>query len=610
VTCFQEAGKEVNVKAGKGVGGRCLLSLLVVFLFIIAWTGQTWGGNGDSPFVADELLIQLRPGVSHAKANKIIKAVGATAAGEIQNIQVKKITVPAHALEQVKEALSHNPNIEFVEHNYLASLSVNPNDVKFPAQWHLQKIDAPFGWDIHTGSSGIPIAIIDSGVDPTHPDLADKLLPGYNFIGDNTDTQDVHGHGTAVAGSAAAMTNNSIGVAGIAWENPIIPLAVLDPSGWATYYDISQAITYAADNSVKVMNISLAGPSSSSTLQNAVNYAWNKGAIIFAAAANENTDTPYYPAACNHVVSVAATTSNDSRASFSNYGEWVDISAPGTSILTTTRGGGYGSWNGTSFASPISAGLGALVLSLNPALTNDQVIEIIENSADDLGAAGFDPYFGFGRINVFESLVAASGSSPEPDITPPSASITAPDDNADVSGDVSVDVSATDNVGVSVVELFINGIFYAEDTTAPYGFYWDTTIYDDGAYQLVALAHDNSGNNGQSNAVTVFVDNAIPEDTVPPSVAILSPQEGASVGKNVTIRVVASDNSGVEQVKFFIDGVLRSIISASMGRWNTRNESTGAHIISVEAFDEAGNVGVDSITVQKSGSIGGKGKKR
>jgi hypothetical protein len=131
---------------------------------------------------------------------------------------------------------------------------------------------------------------------------------------------------------------------------------------------------------------------------------------------------------------------------------------------------------------------------------------------------------------------------------------------------------------------------------------------------IPALAHDSSGNSGQSNAVTVFVDNMIPEDTLPPGVAILSPLEGESVGRNVTIRVVASDNRGVDQVKFFINGVLRSVISASMDtytwRWNTRNESTGTHIISVEAFDAAGNVGNDSITVQKSGLRGGKGKKK
>ena len=167
-------------------------------------------------------------------------------------------------------------------------------------------------------------------------------------------------------GQRQQSSNNYIGVTGIVWNNPLMPLRISDPNGWATYSAMASAMIYAADRGVKVMNISFAGSSSSSTLQNAVNYAWSKGAIVFASAGNYSTNTPYYPAACNNAVSVAATTSSDSPASFSNYGTWIDLSAPGVSILTTNNGGGYGSWSGTSFSSPITAGLGALVFSANP----------------------------------------------------------------------------------------------------------------------------------------------------------------------------------------------------------------------------------------------------
>ncbi len=238
-------------------------------------------------------------------------------------------------LDVVREALSHNPHVEFVENNFLAEPSTIPNDSYYPSQWHLPKIDAPSGWDITSGSESLPIAIIDSGVDPDHPDLVAKLITGYNFLGSNTDTHDVLGHGTAVAGTAAAMTNNVTGVAGLACDNPVMPLVVLNSSNYASYYDISRAITYAVDRRVRVLNISIGGSSSSSTLQNAADYAWNKGALIFASAMNNNNSTPYYPAACNHVVAVAATTSIDTKASFSSYGTWVDISAPGASIYTT-----------------------------------------------------------------------------------------------------------------------------------------------------------------------------------------------------------------------------------------------------------------------------------
>ena len=442
-------------KSGK-LGLQFVITVAVTLALGFAAGGLTWAGNGNK-FVPGELLIQAKAGVSKGKIDKLLKSHGAGTAGEIENIKIRKIKVPAHALEKVKQALAKNPNISFVEKNYIAEAGFEPNDYQYPSQWHLPKISAPGGWDMDTGSETVPIAIIDSGVDPTHPDLSDKIIAGYNFLEGNTDTHDVRGHGTAVAGAAAAMSNNFTGVAGVAWDNPIMPLVVLNADDWASYYDIARAITFAADRGVRIMNISIGGSSSSSTLQNAVNYAWNKGAVIFACAQNYSTSTPYYPAACANVVAVSATTSSDTRASFSNYGDWVDISAPGASILTTNRGGGYGSWNGTSFSSPIAAGVAALILSANPSLTNAQVVDILTQNADDLGASGFDPYFGYGRVNAYQSLAAAMGSAPEPDTTGPSVAMITPQDGATASGGVTVSVSASDDGGVDHVELYIDG---------------------------------------------------------------------------------------------------------------------------------------------------------
>ncbi|MBT1077344.1 S8 family serine peptidase, partial [Geobacter grbiciae] len=188
----------------------------------------------------------------------------------------------------------------------------------------------------------------------------------------------------------------------------------------------------AADHGVRIINLSYGGSTTSSTLQNAVNYAWNKGAIVFASAANYNTSTPYYPAACTNAVSVSATDANDAKASFSNYGPTIDIAAPGVSILTTANGGGYASVSGTSFSSPIAAGLGALILSVNPTLTNAQVVDIITRNADDIGTPGFDQYFGYGRINVLKSLTAAQSAVPVSDATAPTASITSPTNSSTV----------------------------------------------------------------------------------------------------------------------------------------------------------------------------------
>jgi thermitase len=298
-----------------------------------------------------------------------------------------------------------------VERDYIAHVeSTTPNDPNFPSQWHLNKLQAPDAWSITLGSAGVPIAIIDSGADSSQPDLAPKLIPGWNFLTGTANTADTGcntGHGTAVSGAAGAATNNLIGGAGVAWANMIMPLVVTNSSCVAMYSDIASAINYAADHGVRIINISIGGSTASSTLQSAVDYAWGKGAVIFAAAGNNSSSTPIYPAACNHVVSVSATVSNDTLASFSNYGSWIDLSAPGDMILTTQVGGSYGYWYGTSLASPIAAAVGALALSANPSLSATALVSLLEQNSDDLGTPGYDQYFGWGRVNAHKAVSAA-----------------------------------------------------------------------------------------------------------------------------------------------------------------------------------------------------------
>lgn len=552
-------------------------------------------------FVVDELLVQAKAGVGKDKFEAALDGLGATNAEDIPQIRVKKIKVPPQALEKVKAALAKNPHVKFVENNYLATSATTPDDLSYASQWHLPKISAPTGWDISTGSPVVDIAVIDSGIDPSHPDLNGKLLPGYNFVGGNTDTHDIMGHGTAVAGAAAAIGNNSIGVAGVAWQNKLMPLVVLDATNYASYSNIANAVLYAADHGVRVINISIAGSSSSTTLQNAINYAWNKGVIIIAAAANNSTSTPYYPAACANVMAISATTSSDTLASFSNYGSWITLSAPGTSIYTTNNGGGYGAWNGTSFSSPITAGLAALVLSTNPLLSNAQAVDIMKQNADDIGTAGVDPSFGYGRINVYKSLTAARNTMPQTDTTAPAAVITAPASGTTLSGAVQTNVSATDNLGVTKVELYVNDSLIASDTTAPYSFYWDTTDFADGNYTLYAIASDAAGNAGQSSQVHVTIRNSL--DTIAPVASISSPANGVSIAgvSKVVIAASATDNVGVTRLELYIDGSLKSSSTAGSlsWNWNTRKVASGAHVILVKAYDSAGNVGVQSITVYR-----------
>ncbi|HCC58276.1 MAG TPA: alkaline serine protease, partial [Solibacterales bacterium] len=310
---------------------------------------------GATEFVPGRLLVQAARNTDARSLQKALAAHGLAAHHAIAPLGVTVVEGSERTLDAVAAALLKSGQFTFVERDGVAHGGGVPNDPDFSSQWHLATVQAANAWNVTSGSAGVTIAMIDSGVDGTHPDLATKLVPGWSFLTGTSNTSDVQGHGTATAGTAAAATNNGIGGAGLAANNMIMPLVVLNSSDYASYSDVASAITYAADHGVRIINISIGGSSSSSTLQSAVDYAWNKGAVIFASAMNNSTSTPYYPAACNNVVAVSSTESNDTFSSFSNYGSWITLSAPGNNIFTTDNGGGYGTWWGTSFSSPIAA---------------------------------------------------------------------------------------------------------------------------------------------------------------------------------------------------------------------------------------------------------------
>jgi len=286
---------------------------------------------------------------------------------------------------------------------------VYPNDPYYGSQWGLTRVRAPEAWALSTGQ-GVLIAVLDTGTDYTHPDLSGKVRTdiAWNFV-NNNDARDNNGHGTHVSGIAAAATNNGIGVAGMGWDASILPLKVMDSQGRGSTAELIPAIYYAADHGARVINMSLAGTTRDnlcpSDVQAAVDYAYRRGVLLVAAAGN----WPYiaqspFPANCAHVLGVAATTSSDSRAWFSNYGDHVSVAAPGEDIYSTLRYGGYGYMDGTSMATPFVAGLAALVYARFPTYTPDQVASAILDNAQDLGSTGWDIYYGCGRIDAFRAL--------------------------------------------------------------------------------------------------------------------------------------------------------------------------------------------------------------
>jgi len=299
-------------------------------------------------------------------------------------------------------------------------------------------------------------------------------------------------------------------------------------------------------------------------------------------------------------VSVSATDANDAKASFSNYGPTIDIAAPGVSILTTTNGGGYGSVSGTSFSSPIAAGLGALILSVNPTLTNAQVVDIITRNADDIGTPGFDQYFGYGRINVLKSLTAAKNAVALSDTTAPTVSIASLKIGSTVKGTVTLNVAAADNVSVTRVELYINGILYASSNVSPFNFSWDTTTLPDNIYTVAVKAYDAAGNVGEWSLTGIVVYNTL--DTIAPAVSVLAPVNGAKLDTRTSVNISASDNLAVRRIELYFDGSLLTTASGTNTltyTWNTRKVASGTHTILAKAFDWLGNVGTTTITVYK-----------
>jgi thermitase len=295
------------------------------------------------------------------------------------------------------------------------------------------------------------------------------------------------------------------------------------------------------------------------------------------------------------VIAVSATDSYDVVTTFSNYGSNISLSAPGSGIWTTNRDGTYSSWSGTSFASPIAAGTAALLVTLNPGLTNAAILDLLKNNSDDLGSAGYDIYYGYGRVNPYRALLAA-GAPPPVDTIPPVTSITSPAAGSTVSGSVTVPISATDNVGVTKVELYLDGILSNVTSQLPASFTWDTLASANGTHALHAIGYDSAGNSGLSADVSVTVQNAAP-DTIAPTVQITSPLAGTVVGKTQKVYPVASDNVGVTRIELYLDGALTasSTSSSPMFNLNTKAWATGAHTLQSLAFDAAGNAGASAL---------------
>lgn len=552
---------------------------------------------GQAAWAKGRLLVMPRAGLSAEEFDKIIRPHGGSAQ-RVGKSDLHIVQLPEHASETAVQALlAHHPMLKFAELDERVDPDLVANDPYAGSQWHIPKIGAGSAWD-KTQGSGITIAILDSGVLGSHADLASKLVPGWNFYDNTSNTADVTGHGTSVAGAAAAITNNGAGVSGVAGAARIMPIRVSDSTGYAYYSTIAQGVTFAADNGARVANASFAGVYKSSSVASAAQYLKSKGGLLLVSGGNSgiNENSP----ANSSMIPVAATDSADAKASFSSYGNYIAVAAPGVGIYTTASNGSYRSASGTSFASPITAGVVALMMAAKPSLTPAQVESLLYSTATDLGTAGRDIYFGHGRVNA-AAAVAAAAAATVADTTAPTVSITSPAGGSTVSGTALVDVSATDNVGVSRVELRVNGTTVATDTAAPFQFGWDTTKLANGTASVVAHAFDAAGNTKASTTLSVNVANGVAVDATPPSVVISNPVNGGKVSGTVQIQVNATDNAGASALRQILYINSKHVATATGGSlsysWNTNPLKAGTHKIAVYVTDAAGNKASSIISV-------------
>jgi thermitase len=369
-----------------------------------------------APYVAGELLVAYEPGTSAQTEQAVVRGSEGQTAKRLPR-KVRLISFPGVRREESPETrertlqrkltnIRNEPHVEAADYNYIRRAFWTPNDPRFddPGQWGLKKPSFPGAWADARGA-GAKIAILDSGIDQHHPDIG-NIAAQKNFFDGTRAVEDGFGHGTHVAGIAAALTNNSTGVAGGCPGCKLLIAKVMNDSGGVNDANVLPAIDWSVAHNADVINLSFGGSggdAGNAVLEGAINDAVASGVVVVAAAGNEwGSTTKQYPAAYQNVIAVSATTATDNLAPFSSRGSWVDLAAPGTNVLSTRAGGGYNEEDGTSESAPFVSALAGLLASEGKSAS--QIRQRMQSTATDLGPAGDDPSFGYGRINANKAV--------------------------------------------------------------------------------------------------------------------------------------------------------------------------------------------------------------
>ncbi len=488
---------------------RILLVFLCLLLaaVVVSPAPAAAAPTGPSEFVPGELLVKFVPGTPGQAVSDAHRRGGGAVTRTIPGIDVQVVAVPP-GLEKARLAVyQRNPNVEFVELNGIYHADSMPSDPRVAEQWQYENtgqtggtadadIDAFAAWDVTEGSDSVAIAVVDTGIDEEHVDLAGQVVRSVNFSSSST-VEDRYGHGTHVAGIVAAATNNGVGVAGTCPRCVLYNVKVLGDNGSGSWADIAAGINWSLDNGARVINLSLGGSYGSYSLQSSINNAWNKGVVIVAAAGNNGTSSAFYPAYYSNAIAVAATNNRDQKASFSNYGSWVDVAAPGESILSTTMGDTYGTKNGTSMAAPHVAGLAGMLWSTDYGTSNSSVRNRLQDTADEI--AGTGTRWAHGRINACKAVGGSCdqvSSGPEVSIDSPAGGTVVTDTSAPILVQVAAS-DAADPAGSLDVDVSVDGGAWS---SAPYNaasqryeWSWILTPATNGPHTLRARATNTAG---------------------------------------------------------------------------------------------------------------------
>jgi len=586
---------------------RVLRFALVASLLVAGGCGEPPGdalvtdqavtaGQASGDVVSDELIVSISPGAARETLDRLYAEHGATLRDKLADLAVELIGVDPARRDAVRAALEGSPAVEGVADNRIVRAGAPTDAEGAPTPWHIDAIAAPAAWELGADGAGVTVAVLDTGVDASHPLLIGSVTLAADATGGGT-ASDVHGHGTAVAGVVVA--DGGASVVAVAPAARVLSVRVADEQGAATSWNIAAGIALAAREGARVINVSLS-PMQRDTivLRQAELTRLADALVVFAAG---NTGVRENGASSDKALFVAAVDRDLGLAEISSYGPFVDIAAPGVEIRTTLLGDKTGAASGTSFAAPIVSGVAALVWSANPGLRAATVEGVLTATATDVGPSGLDDQTGAGAVNARAAVELALALQDPADTSAPSVEILAPADGARIADAAIVRVEARDDVDVAEVTLLVDGAALASDLVAPYAFVIESQRFAAGAHTLTAVVADVSGNTAEAVVEVTFADAS---DQQGPSVEIVSPAPDAVLRGTVTVRVDVRDDRLVASVELLVDGVVaqtarvNDVESRVAINWTTTSVPSGAHTLTLRALDASGHATESSVTVR------------